>query len=69
MKKKLGNSLILETNDLTFKKGEEYLDVKWHIEGWLELKIETSDSFTIESEEEIDIICRKLKEMINQSKQ
>lgn len=47
----------------------QYLDVKVHAEGYVELKIETTDSFIIESEEDLDLIYQKLKSVFKQFKQ
>lgn len=55
-------------NEYYFQIGEDYLDVDINrLEGYLELKIETTDSFPIESEEQINEICKKLKQLLKQA--
>jgi 2-oxoglutarate dehydrogenase complex dehydrogenase (E1) component-like enzyme len=50
-----------EINNFSFSEGNDYLDVEiHHEEKWIELKIETSDSFPISSRKELDIIYKKL---------
>jgi 2-oxoglutarate dehydrogenase complex dehydrogenase (E1) component-like enzyme len=50
-----------EINNFSFSEGNDYLDVAIHYEEkWIELKIETSDSFPIQSKEELDMIYKKL---------
>lgn len=55
----------------TFRKGTDHIDVTVNnTEGWLELKINLGDaeaSFPIESNAEIDSICKKLKELLRQA--
>ena len=53
-------------HDFSIDKDGEYIDVKVHMEGWLELKIETTESFTISSEKEIDFIANALKNALKQ---
>ena len=43
----------------------DFIDViVHHTEGWLELKIETTDSFPIETQEELDVIYQRLSEAL-----
>jgi 2-oxoglutarate dehydrogenase complex dehydrogenase (E1) component-like enzyme len=50
-----------EINNFSFSEGCDYLDVDiHHEEKWIELKIETTDSFPIQSREELDMIYKKL---------
>ena len=54
-----------EINNLSFVNGNDYLDVDiHHCEKWIELKIETTDSFPIESQEQLDFIYHKLSEIL-----
>lgn len=45
---------------------EEYLDVEYHVEGYITLNIEHSGKFTIGSLEELTDIYEKIKELITQ---
>lgn len=49
-----------------FKKGEEYIDVDSSIEGggYISIDLDTSKTFTFETEAEIDMVCNKLKELL-----
>jgi hypothetical protein len=54
-----------EINSLSFVNGNDYLDVDiHHSEKWIELKIETTESFSIESKEQLDFIYHKLSEIL-----
>ena len=58
-------STIKQTiHEFSIDKNGEYIDVKVHLEGYLTIRIETTDSFTIETEAEIDFIANKLKEAL-----
>jgi len=49
------------TDHFTFQTGHDYLDVDVHyVEKWLELKIESTDSFPIQSREDLDMIYHRL---------
>jgi 2-oxoglutarate dehydrogenase complex dehydrogenase (E1) component-like enzyme len=64
------NSIVLLQDSFSFKKGVDFLDVTvHHSESWLELKIETTESFPIESLEELDFIYEKLKEALKSTKE
>jgi len=53
-------------NNFSFCEGIDCLDVDVHYEEkWIELKIETTDSFPIQSREELDIIYKKLCEIFD----
>ena len=51
-------------HEFSIDKDGDYIDVKVHLEGYLTIRIETTDSFTIETEAEIDFIANKLKEAL-----
>lgn len=54
------------TNSFSFQEGNDYLDVEVHEgEKWIELKIETTESFPISSREDLDIIYHKLCEVLD----
>jgi hypothetical protein len=54
-----------EINSLSFVNQNDYLDVDiHHCEKWIELKIETTESFSIESQEQLDFIYLKLSEIL-----
>jgi hypothetical protein len=58
-------SVQVITDQFSFKKDNDFIDVTvHHTEGWLELKIETTDSFPIETQEELDVIYQKLSEAL-----
>jgi hypothetical protein len=64
-------STEIKTNidQFSIQKGNDFIDVEMHhAEGWMELKIDTSDSFPIESQEDIDFIYKKLTEAFNSLK-
>jgi 2-oxoglutarate dehydrogenase complex dehydrogenase (E1) component-like enzyme len=55
-----------EINNFSFSEGCDYLDVDiHHAEKWIELKIETTDSFPIQSRKELDMIYKKLCEVFD----
>jgi hypothetical protein len=47
----------------------QYLDVHIHLEGYIELDMETSIKYGIEDQEEIDLIYKKLTEALKVAKQ
>jgi hypothetical protein len=50
-------------DQFSIQKGQDFIDVELHhAEGWMELKIETTESFAIETQEELDFIYEKLTE-------
>jgi hypothetical protein len=50
-----------EINNFSFCEGNDYLDVEVHyVEKWIELKIESTDSFPIQSRKELDMIYHRL---------
>ena len=52
-------------DQISFQEGEDYLDVTAHItEGWIELKIETGDSFEINNQEDLKKIYKRLKKLL-----
>jgi hypothetical protein len=64
-------STEIKTNidQFSIQKDNDFIDVEMHhAEGWMELKIDTSDSFPIESQEDIDFIYKKLTEAFNSLK-
>jgi hypothetical protein len=53
----------MNIDQFSIQKGNDFIDVEMHhTEGWMELKIETSESFPIESQEDINFIYEKLTE-------
>jgi 2-oxoglutarate dehydrogenase complex dehydrogenase (E1) component-like enzyme len=53
-------------DQFSFQQGKDYLDVEvHHTEKWIELKIETSESFPIQSRKELDTIYHKLCEIFD----
>ena len=59
----MSNAIKMNIDEFSIQKGNDYIDVQMHhTEGWMELKIETTDSFPIESQEELDFIYEKLTE-------
>lgn len=56
----------LLTNSFSFQEGNDYLDVEVHEgEKWIELKIETTESFPIQSRKDLDMIYHKLCEVFD----
>jgi 2-oxoglutarate dehydrogenase complex dehydrogenase (E1) component-like enzyme len=54
------------TNSFSFNEGNDYLDVEVHDgEKWIELKIETTESFPILSREDLDTIYHRLCEVFD----
>lgn len=67
MIKKAGQTTFI-VDQLHFENNaSQYLDVKIHI-GYIELEMETTGQYSIESEKEIDLICSKLKEALKIAK-
>jgi hypothetical protein len=61
--------LIKTIDSISFENsGGEYLDITYHIEGYVDINLETSGTFCIESENEIDEICNAIKELLRQKK-
>jgi hypothetical protein len=60
----MGNKIKMNMDQFSIQKGSDFIDVQvHHAECWLELKIgETSNSFPIESQEDLDFIYEKLTE-------
>ena len=57
-------------DQFSIQKGQDFIDVELHhTEGWMELKIETTESFAIETQEELDFIYEKLTEGLKSLKQ
>ena len=57
-------------DQFSIQKGQNFIDVELHhTEGWMELKIETTESFAIETQEELDFIYEKLTEGLKSLKQ
>lgn len=57
-------------DQFSFQQGNDYLDVEvHHAEKWIELKIETSESFPIQSREDLDTIYHKLCEIFDNFKE
>jgi hypothetical protein len=69
IKKEMSTEIKMNIDAFSIQKGNDFIDVQLHhTEGWMELKIETSDSFPIESQEDIDFIYAKLTELFNSLK-
>ncbi len=47
----------------------QYIDVRIHIEGYIELNMETSIVYAIDDQAEIDLIYQKLTEALKSAKQ
>jgi hypothetical protein len=57
------SEIKMNMDQFSIQKGSDFIDVELHhTEGWMELKIETTESFPIESQEDIDFIYQKLTE-------
>lgn len=57
------SEIKMNLDQFSIQKGSDFIDVEMHYaEGWMELKIETTESFPIESQEDIDFIYKKLTE-------
>jgi hypothetical protein len=57
------SEIKMNLDQFSIQKGSDFIDVEMHYaEGWMELKIETTESFPIESLEDIDFIYKKLTE-------
>jgi hypothetical protein len=64
------SAIKMNLDQFSIQKDFDFIDVQLHhTEGWMELKIETTDSFSIESQEEIDFIYEKLTEAFKSLKQ
>jgi hypothetical protein len=58
-----------ETYQIAFTKGMDAIDVNiYPEEAWIELKIQTTESFPITSVEELDIIYKKLRKILKKIK-
>lgn len=55
-------------HEFSLENDGDFMDVRLHGEGWLEITLETTGKFTFETEEEIDFVCLKLKEALKQTK-
>lgn len=60
----MANKVKVEIHDYAIKNTlGEWIDVKCHFDGYyIELKIETTDAFTIQSPEELEEIFQKIRE-------
>jgi len=59
----MSKEIKMNIEQFSIQKGNDFIDVEMHhTEGWMELKIETTESFPIESQEDIDFIYEKLTE-------
>jgi len=57
------SEIKMNMDQFSIQKGSDFIDVELHhTEGWMELKIETTESFPIESQKDIDFIYEKLTE-------
>jgi hypothetical protein len=65
----MATEIKMNIEQFSIQKDNDFIDVEMHhAEGWMELKIDTSDSFPIESQEDIDFIYKKLTEAFNSLK-
>jgi hypothetical protein len=65
----MSTEIKMNIEQFSIQKDNDFIDVEMHhAEGWMELKIDTSDSFPIESQEDIDFIYKKLTEAFNSLK-
>jgi hypothetical protein len=63
------SEIKMNMDQFSIQKGSDFIDVELHhAEGWMELKIETTESFAIETQEELDFIYEKLTEAFNSLK-
>jgi hypothetical protein len=59
----MSSTIKMNMDQFSIQKGQDFIDVELHhTEGWMELKIETTESFAIETQEELDFIYEKLTE-------
>jgi len=66
----MATGIKMNMDAFSIQKGNDFIDVEiHHTEGWMELKIDTTESFPIESQEDIDFIYKKLTEAFNSLKQ
>jgi hypothetical protein len=66
----MSSTIKMNMDQFSIQKGQDFIDVELHhTEGWMELKIETTDSFAIETQEELDFIYEKLTEGLKSLKQ
>ena len=57
------SEIKMNMDQFSIQKGSDFIDVELHhAEGWMELKIETTESFPIETQEDINFIYEKLTE-------
>ena len=65
----MSKEIKMNIEQFSIQKGNDFIDVEMHhTEGWMDLKIDTSDSFPIESQGDIDFIYKKLTEAFNSLK-
>jgi len=65
----MATEIKMNIDQFSIQKGNDFIDVEMHhTEGWMELKIDTSESFPIESQEDIDFIYKKLTEAFKRLK-
>jgi hypothetical protein len=66
----MSSTIKMNMDQFSIQKGQDFIDVELHhTEGWMELKIETTESFAIETQEELDFIYEKLTEGLKSLKQ
>jgi hypothetical protein len=65
----MSSTIKMNMDQFSIQKGQDFIDVELHhAEGWMELKIDTTESFAIETQEELDFIYEKLTEAFNSLK-
>ncbi len=68
MAKKAGTKYVVD--QFHFENSiKQYINVDIYMEGYIELSIETTQKYAIESQSELDLIYKKLTEALKQSKQ
>ena len=66
----MSKEIKMNIEQFSIQKGPNFIDVETHhLEGWMELKMDKTKSFPIESQEDIDFIYKKLTEAFNSLKQ
>jgi hypothetical protein len=62
-------AIIKTIDSISFENDvNEFLDITYHVEGYIDIKVDLSVSFSIVNESEIDEICNAMKELLRQSK-
>jgi hypothetical protein len=63
------SNLIKTIDSISFQNSSnEYLDITYHIEGYVDINLETSGTFSFQNESEVDEFCNAIKELLRQKK-